>query len=84
MALGYNSRGPSPMLSTMSSLTAPSLLRMPLPVYFPPTNFYGINGMNFPRRPSSVSLPIPDFLDFYSMPSLPIPGSIEVNHGRVH
>ena len=35
MELGYDSRGPGPMLSTVSSSTAPSLLHMPLPVYIP-------------------------------------------------
>ena len=73
MELGYDSRGPSPMLSTVSSSTAPSPLHMPLPVYVPPTNFYGMNGMNFPRRPSSVPLPIPDFLGSYSMPGIALP-----------
>ena len=74
MELGYDSRGPSPMLSTVSSSTAPSLLHMPLPVsYVPPANFYGMNGMNFPRRPSSVPLPIPDFLGSYSTPGIALP-----------
>jgi len=73
MELGYDSRGPSPMLSAASSSSAaPSLLHMPLPVYVPPSNFYGMN-MNFPRRPSSVPLPIPDFFSSYSAPGIALP-----------
>ena len=87
MALGYDShdsRGPSPMFSTRSSFTAPSLLHMPLSsACFPPASFCGISGMNFPRRPSSVPLAITDFLGFYSMPDI-ASGSIEMNHGVVH
>ena len=61
MELEYDSRGPSPMLSLVcSSSAAPSLHHIPLPVYIPPSNFYGMN-MNFPHRPSSVPLPILDF-----------------------
>src|SRR6266567_6732262 len=65
MELGYNSRGSSPMLSI-----TPSVLHMPLPMYVPPMNFYGMN------RPSSVPLPIPMFFGSYSalgiaLPSLP-------------
>ena len=73
MELGYDSRGPSPMLSAASSSSAASsLLHMPLPMYVPPSNFYGMN-MNFPRRPSSVPLPIPDFFASYSAPGIAIP-----------
>jgi hypothetical protein len=57
--LGYDSRGPSPMLSLVSSSSAaPSLQHIPLPMYVPPSNFYGMNA-NFPHRLSSMPLPIP-------------------------
>jgi hypothetical protein len=79
MELGYDSRGPSPMLSAASSSSAASsLLHMPLPMYVPPSNFYGMN-MNFPRRPSSVPLPIPDFslrILLRVLPSLRYPRSL--------
>ena len=71
MKLGYDNRGPSPMLSAASS-TAPSHLHMPIPMYVPPSNFYGMS-MNFPRRPSSVPLPIPDFIASYSVLGIAFP-----------
>ncbi|KIM36997.1 hypothetical protein M413DRAFT_448734 [Hebeloma cylindrosporum] len=70
LELGYDSRGPSPMLSAVSSSsTAPSHLHMPLPMYVPPSYY----GMNFPRRPSSVPLPLPDFFGSYNAPGIAIP-----------
>ena len=67
MELGYDSRGSSPMLSVTPSSTAPSVLYMPLPMYVPPMNFYGMN------RPSSVPLPIPMFFGSYSAPGIALP-----------
>jgi len=73
MELGYDSRGSSSMLSVMPSSTVPSVLHLPLPMYVPLMNFYG---MNFPHRPSSIPLPILMFFRSYSaqgiaLPSLP-------------
>lgn len=70
MELGYDNCGSSPMLSATPSSTAPSRLHMPLPMYVPLTNFYG---MNSPCHPSSVPLPIPIFFWSYSAPGIALP-----------